>query len=37
MNKIALHAFMCVMSITLVYVCYKIGISFPFMAFRMDD
>lgn len=37
MNKIALQVVMCVMSITLVYVCYKIGINIPFMAFRMDD
>ena len=37
MNKFVLHVFMCVMSIALVYVCYKIGINLPFMAFKMDD
>ena len=37
MNKIISHVFMYVMSIALIYICYKIGISLPFMAFRMDD
>lgn len=37
MNKIISHVFMCVMSIAPIYICYKIGIILPFMAFRMDD
>ena len=27
----------CAISIALIYICYKIGINLPFMAFRMDD
>nr|DAF03169.1 MAG TPA: hypothetical protein [Caudoviricetes sp.] len=37
MNKIISHVFMCAISIALIYICYKIGINIPFMAFRMDD
>nr|DAS49689.1 MAG TPA: hypothetical protein [Caudoviricetes sp.] len=27
----------CAISIALIYICYKIGIDLPFMAFRMDE